>query len=270
MMRGMRDSDWQTATAAEKKLLHDAANRARQARNLTWKEFFRKALPRDPVAEGYEKNFRRGKIRPARAARIYSWLQTNEPDIASDFDRQLLKLRKNAGTSDEKLTWDGFVRLKGRFENVEVLAVKPGSMGIIEFAEDDPVADLKIVLRQKFYFRIKCPMNGVMAALQLYDRTWYPLSLTEGDPLLPVSKGTILAPFDPETKKPAPIYDKTHIGEHGFAFLISADEISLSGLRHAPPGQEVSDEISMSIVEEFLQKEDSEYHIFRCNIMIEL
>lgn len=267
-MHGMRDSDWQTATAAEKTLLHDAANSARQARNLSWKEFFRKALPRDPVAEGYEKNFRRGRISAARAAKIYRWLQANEPDIASDFDRKILEARKAAGISGAELTWDGFVRLNGLFERVEVLALKPGAMPIVEFAEDDPVEDLKLILRQKFYFRIDSPMTGTIAALQTYKGRWYPLPLTKTDPLLAVAQTRVVAPADVTTGKPEPLFDRSNIGEHGFAFVIASDEVAVSLLRHAVAGQEVPREILKTVVNALWEMDAKRFCVLRCNVMI--
>jgi hypothetical protein len=202
-------------TIEERRRLYKAVRAVMSASGTTWPEVFMGAFgTHHRVGPGYEDNFRAGKIAVRRAVQIAEWLQRNHPQTAGTVE-------EDGNASTGSLSWEAL--LLNAEALLEVIVVDPAQPGIVAFADSRLPSRKTIQLGQSFCLRLECPINGYAVAFQHTASGWFSLPLnTDGKPM-PVESGTLLLPFDSETKEPLPLSEEAERGRHRFVVVALRD-----------------------------------------------
>lgn len=193
-------------------------------RNLTWTAVYADALG-EVAGYGYEDNFRAGRIARKKAQRFATWLAETDPAEAGQLTASLGVLPVEVGRG-----WQAFLKLHGRYDVITAMRLPASPLGIVTFADPEPLASPIIPLGGFFCFRLDAEISGHVLGFQKLGRNWYPLPLSEAGLVAPVS-GPQYLPQQEDDKLPVPLSEDENAGRHGFAFLLAEEALidSLSG-----------------------------------------
>lgn len=209
--------DWLTASTEARKVLYRQTKQLMDRSGLTWSRLYREALGETySPGQGYEDNFRAGRIARTKAGRLFRWLATHHPDVAQAIEAEL----GVAALSDGEV-WDQFLARHGRFSGVEVISLAQARPSIVAFAGGEPVAATHIRLGEPFCFRAHSTRVGAALALQSLAGRWYVLPLGPEALFCTVARGAIYLPRNESDGEPIALAEEQDAGRHSFAFIIA-------------------------------------------------
>lgn len=250
-------------TRGERKLLYgffaEIAAKEGQSIKATIREALGKLGGVDDAA-----SFRKGSIGRPKAARAAQWVKQHHPAVAHAFEAALAASRRAPATSD----WAAFLRENGRYAGVEVLRfpIAP-PIGIVTFAALEPVADLRLRVRERFCFRISGPRPRTIAGLQIQQGASYLLPLSEETPIVQVPAGKTFLPRSP-SGEPLP-WEETQADLHGFVFIAADDPARLAPLQDISAGTMVDMPTLDRLAGNFEEVSDQAYNVYRCNVLFD-
>src|SRR5690606_27585055 len=115
---------------------------------LNWNDVYAAAFGQKAApGAGYEDNFRAGRIARRKAALIYGWLCQEYPEAAATLDAAL-----NPGHSqpDTVPRWEDFLLQRGTYGQLDTVPIDKVRIGIVTFADTEPVSDRTIKRGQPF------------------------------------------------------------------------------------------------------------------------
>lgn len=208
--------DWLAASTEARKVLYRQTNQLMDRSGLTWSRLYREALSEAySPGQGYEDNFRAGRIARTKAGRLFRWLKVHHPDVAQAVETEL----GVAALSDGEV-WDQFLGPHGRFSGVEVISLAQARPGIVAFAGSEPVATTHIRLGEPFCFRAQSTCVGAALALQSLAGRWYVLPLGSEAHFCAVARGALYLPRNESDGEPIALAEEQDVGRHSFAFII--------------------------------------------------
>lgn len=260
--------DWSRASIEDRQILSHHMNRYRETRHLHWTPLLSQALGDRHISASFVANFTKGIAGRSHAATIHGWLRQAAPDLAEQVDVEVFKARRARNPEPERHSWQKLFETDGIAGAVEVLLYRRGQLNIAGFAEPEPLIDRHLYLLDHFGFRIPCPIAGTLAALEAFDREWYPLALSRRDPVLSVSSGMAEVPVKTDTGLPDPLSERVHAGQHGFAFLLFEDHRLAEQFRSLPRDQAISSGFLDGMAETLRSWTDRSWSLYRSTLMI--
>lgn len=209
--------DWLAASTEARKVLYRQTKQLMDRSGLTWSRLYREALGETySPGQGYEDNFRAGRIARTKAGRLFRWLELHHPDVAQAIEAEL----GVAALSDGEV-WDQFLARHGCFSGVEVVSLAQARPGIVAFARGEPVAATHIRLGEPFCFRAHSARVGAALALQSLAGRWYVLPLGPETLSCTVARGALYLPRNESDGEPIALAEEQDAGRHSFAFIIA-------------------------------------------------
>lgn len=256
--------DWESTTHEERKCLYHRVRQLRRREKIQWSDLFQTAFgPRDSVEIGYEDNFRKGKIAPDRAYKLFQWLQSKDPHAASLVEDAIFDLQANR-SAPRLATWTDLLA-SAEFSNL-VAHHHSKDLGITQFARKEPISNLELNLLDPFYFEIDMPFSGYLTAFQDYKGTWHHQPISMNEAVLKLEKGKHIIPAD-DHGQALPLHEETDIGKHSYLFLTLRDDsdikplLGATSIDHAIPPRNLN-----KIAQAVLAKEKTERRLFRINL----
>lgn len=173
--------DWLDVAQSERALLFQSIKRVRDESGRSWEETLRDALGRLHFdVDGYVNNFRAGRNARRDCVRLFHWLRTTRPDLATSLERRIADLHGAWITG----TWEKFVDEFGAYGSVTLRkgpVLPPPSRTrqeqhqIVVGWAPPPV---QVGYRQLFAFDIDSPIAGLLIVLQKIDGDWRTFALT--------------------------------------------------------------------------------------------
>jgi len=233
---------------------------------LTWEKFFARALT-VPFIPGlkYEDNFRKGNIAKSKAAQIAGWIEKNDPEIAAELESAVYARRVEAGEFHENL-WQQLIGDRAQTGSVKVLPYKKSSLGLVEFATPEALAEVK--LGAQFYFQVSVPCKGNLWGFEGYEGQWYPMALQRGAAKLSVTRGAVNVPSKDEGKNIEPVCENKDLGRHEFAFVFVTGKSSPDEFSDLQIGQRQSTHRLNRIAGNLMGIKDQAWRLFHCSIMV--
>jgi len=209
--------DWLAASTEARKVLYRQTKQLMDRSGLTWSRLYREALGETySPGQGYEDNFRAGRIARTKAGRLFRWLELHHPDVA-----QAIEAALGVAVLSDGEVWDQFLARHGRFSGVEVISLAQARSGIVAFAGSEPVAATHIRLGEPFCFRAQSTRVGAALALQCHAGRWYVLPLGPEAFFCTVTSGAIYLPRNESDGEPIALAEEQDVGRHSFAFIIA-------------------------------------------------
>ena len=165
--------------------------------------------------------------------------------------------------------WNRLIDTHSRFKNIEIVALRQESLGLIDFMSREPVSERKLKLREPFCFRLDAPHAGYVLGFQRYRNRWYPMPLAARTMHDRIGHGLQALPRDPDSGEPVRLSEAANAGEYGFAFLVSQDKRLPELAEEFQPGQPLPNTLAAT-VESVLADMPSKIRVFfRINVLIE-
>lgn len=253
--------DWLNCSKQDRQDLYDVASSIRRDLKLSWSDIYERAsLTYTPEAE---KNFAKGQIAKDGARRIAQYISEQHLQRGLELAPHLF----DPAWGDE---WDRFLEKEGSFGQVVSVTLPSKSMGIVTFADREPIHDRAIKSGEHFCFKIDSPMEGQLIALQEYAGNWYPMLMTRSSIPCQVSMGHNTVPWDDKDDEVIPLSELTHMGKHGFAFLIVPEGFVETITKHMLPGHMMPKEFLLELARMVKSIDPKARAVLRLNVMFVL
>lgn len=232
-MQSAVSPDW-LKSKAERKILYQVTKTLIDSSQLTWDELLKSALGRTYTpSPTYLHNFSQGRSHRRHAKLIYAWLREHYLQHAERVEVEIAALH---GDVLQHPPWDEFLRGHAEPGDIEIVILPKPSLGIVTFAELEPISEQPVRRGQLFCFRLTSRLEGFALALQWTRGQWYPLPLARDDLISAVSPGVQALPKDAASDAPIPLSEDANIGLHRFAFLVADETICRHIATHLKPG----------------------------------
>lgn len=254
--------DWLTASPEARKILYRHTKRLIDSSSLTWSRLYREALGQaNAPGQGYEDNFRSGRIGRAKAARLYRWIRDNHAGVADRIDADLGDINQPTAGA-----WEAFLAAHGRYGSLEIVSLAQQRPGVVAFAASEPLATSTLRLGEPFCFRLHSVRAGAALALQSVSGRWFPLPLSPDHLHQAISRGSQYLPDAGEGGEPAPLSEESDVGRHRFAVLVADDTLVRDIGAGFSAGVEVQSH-HLTAFAECLEVAGSQWHLMRLNVL---
>lgn len=214
--------DWLQATTDHRKALYRAVRCAMDNAYLNWKQVFAQALHGERVGAGLEDTFRAGRIGRKKAHQIYEWLVRDHPEQAMRLDDEL---EGSGSPQADGSAWRAFLAAHGRYDGLSAVLLPDPALGIVGFADPEPLARPVIPLGAPFCFRLEAAFAGTVLAVQSVAGDWYALPLRADGLTDVVTADACYLPRKAGSDRPKALSEDEQAGRHGFVFLIGDAQI---------------------------------------------
>lgn len=259
-----REFDWRRASHEDRARLYRAVKQLIDSTSLDWNAVYAAAfgLNAEPGI-GYEDNFRAGRIGRKKAALIYGWLCREHPEVAAKLNAELQPRR-----SQPPVDWESFLLHHGTYGEFEIVPLDGAGIGIVTFAEAEPVADRIIKRGQPFCFQLEAGFEGAAIGFQWAREAWHALPLSRDGLFASVKAGSQYLPWDNHRNAPAPLKEDTDLGRHRFAVLLVQERMQRS-IARLLEGAPLSGKRLDSVAALLAAAEPEQWRLYRLNVIFE-
>ncbi len=258
--------DWQSSTHDERKILYGHTRDLKRRENIGWHSIFEAAFS-VAVGADYENNFRKGKIAGERALELFNWIGKTDPATLDRIENDIIALREKADeVAPVSSEWDDLLRDQAHFEDIRVYHHR--QLGIVGFAGQEPLIDLKLRLGDEFYFQVDCPGSGALAAFQRYKNKWHLLPIGRSGNWIEVEQGAVFVPERDEDGKIDALSENVDQGKHQFVFIWSRDLENFQAIANLQYPRSIAPECLNQFAKLLRPLPELECRLCRCNMMI--
>lgn len=262
--------DWETAKQSEKALLYKSALSLKKRLHLDWLDVWERAFGDfNSVGDGYENNFRKGKINGQKSREIFEWITREDRGLADRLEEDIFASRDSAlgPISPARHRWNDFLQEHGRFDDVEAYP-QTVNKSLVTISRREPLSKQRFKLREEFYVELTLPFDGYCAALQGFDGFWYSLPLLDELPYVPVSAGNQKLPLDGNEEDADTFREDTDRGVHKFLFVSATEQKRLEPFNSFSAGKPIDFDLLSHLARDLKTGQPGSWKVTRLNLMI--
>lgn len=245
------------STLDERKALYPVCKAIKNELEITWGEFFRRS--RLAVGLKFEDNLRKGNIGTKKYVILHEWVVTHHL-------QEGVRHAPVIFDASQLSNWDNFLEQNGIWHHADVHPLE--EFGLTTQSHSQPKSKTHLRLGQNYCFWINSALAGSLIALENYKGSWYPMPLgVDGISfIIPAQEGEQLLPLDPKTGAPIALSDTEHDGLHGYALIVSSDELIAQIGRMLHNRNAIQPEQLKRIAHSAKATEDNPAAVYRLNV----